>query len=332
MKTIFKKAVSILLRVGVSVALLVFLFRMVDKKNLFEIITHSNKPLLAAAFFTMLSTYVLCIFRWDMLLKAAEIHLPLSRVIISTAGGFFFNLFLPSTIGGDLVRSIDLAVHTKKTHEVVATVLLDRLSGFIGLVIVALLAVLFGWDFVRDNPAALLSVAIIAAILVVVLLVLFNSLLYSKINKLLHSPQAGRIREFIKDLHQEMHIFRHHKAIVVSNIMISVLVQVIGPVTFYIIALSLGIKINIFYFFVFIPIIGAITLLPISLGGLGLRDATTIFFFAKAGVGKDLAFAMSLVSFFFIVILGAMGGIIYALTLRHRRIQYHKPHQVHLHS
>jgi uncharacterized protein (TIRG00374 family) len=301
---------------------------MVDKKNIFEIITHSDKNLLLVAFFTMFLAYMLCILRWDMLLKAANIHLPLSRVIISAAGGFFFSLFLPSTIGGDLVRSIDLAVHTKKTHEVVATVLLDRLSGYVGLVIVALLAVLLGWDFVRDNPTVLLSVVIIAAILVVALLILFNSFLYSKINKLLHSSQAGKIREFIKDLHQEMHIFRHHTGIVISNIMISVLIQIVGPVTFCIIALSLGIKISIFYFFVFIPIIGAITLLPISLGGLGLRDATTIFFFAKAGVGKDLAFAMSLVSFFFIMILGVIGGIIYALTLRHRRLQYHKPHQL----
>jgi hypothetical protein len=263
-----------------------------------------------------------------MLLKAAKIHLPFKRVAISCAGGLFFSLFLPSTIGGDLVRSIDLAVHTKKTHEVVATVLLDRLSGYIGLVIIALLAVLFGWGLVRDNPTVLISVAIIVAILIAVLLVIFNKSLYSRINKLLRSPEAGKIREFIKDLHQEMHIFRHHKDIAIKNLIISLGIQVIGPVTFYILALSLGVKISMVYFFVFIPIIGAITLLPISLGGLGLRDATTIFFFAKAGVGKDMAFAMSLLSFSFILILGVIGGIIYALTLRHRRVQYHKPHVV----
>ena len=326
---IFKKIASILLRIGVSIALLIFLFRMVDKKSLFEIIKHSDKPLLLIAFFTLFFSYALCLFRWDMLLKAAQIRLSFKRVIISSAGGMFFSLFLPSTIGGDLVRSIDLAVHTKRTHEVVATVLLDRLSGYIGMVIVALLAVLFGWGFIRDNPTALFSVAIITAILAAVLLILFNRFLYSKINKLLQTPSAGKIREFIKDLHQEMHIFRHHKHIVVSNLFLSLVIQIISPLTFYIIALAIGIKINMVFFFIFIPIIGAISLLPISLGGLGLRDATTIFFFAKAGVGKDMAFAMSLVSFFFILILGVIGGIIYALTVRHRRLQHHKPHHVH---
>jgi len=329
MKAVIKKIASVLLRVGVSIIILVFLFRMVDKKDLLEIVKGADKPLLAVAFLVFSSSYVLCIFRWDMLLKACDIRLPLKRIIISSAGGFFFSLFLPSTIGGDLMRSIDLALHTKRSHEVVATVFLDRLSGYIGLVAVAFLAVLFGWRYVYDNTSALISVGIITSLLIIILLGLFNKFLYSKINKLLHSPQAGKIRGFIKDLHQEIHIFRRHKEVAINNILVSMAVQVVSPLTFYVIALSIGIKINMVYFFIFMPIIGAITLLPISIGGLGLRDATTIFFFAKAGVGKNLAFAMSLVSFLFILVIGITGGIIYALTLRHRRLQYHKPHSVH---
>lgn len=329
---IFKKIISNILRISVSIILLILLFKFVDKKNLIEIIKNADKPLLLIAFLIYFFSYALCLFRWDMLLKAAHIRLPFKRVIISSAGGAFFSLFLPSTIGGDLVRSIDLAVHTKKTHEVVATVLLDRLSGYIGLVAVALLAVLCGWRFIQDNTGVLISVAVITVILAVVLLILFNRFVYSKINKLLHSSQTGKIRDFIKGLHQEVHIFRNNTDMLVNNLFLSLAIQIISPLTFYIIALAIGIKINMVYFFIFIPIICAITLLPISLGGLGLRDATTVFFFAKAGVSKDLAFAMSLVSFFFMLILGIIGGIIYALTLRHRRIQCHKPQHVHPHS
>ncbi|MDD4939196.1 MAG: lysylphosphatidylglycerol synthase transmembrane domain-containing protein [Candidatus Omnitrophica bacterium] len=328
---ILKKIFINILRFGVTIFLLIFLFKQVDEKVLIEVIRGSNKPLLIVAFISMFFTYALCIFRWDMLLRAAKMHLPLKRVVISAAGGAFFSLFLPSTIGGDLMRSIDLAVHTKRSHEVVATVLLDRLSGYIGLVIVTLFAVLFGWNLVRDNFVILLCVFVITFVLAAILMLLFNKHLYSKINKLLHSPQAGKIREFIKDLHKEMHIFRHHTSTVINNLVVSVSVQLIAPLTAYLIALSMGIKVNPAYFFIFVPIIGAITLLPISLGGLGLRDAITVFFFAKAGVGKDMAFAMSLVSFSFILVLGLAGGILYALTVRHRRIQYHKPHHIPLH-
>ena len=72
------------------------------------------------------------------------------------------------------------------------------------------------------------------------------------------------------------------------------------------------------------PIIGAITLLPISIGGLGLRKNTTMLFFTQAGVSKDMAVAMSLLNFSFIVAYGAIGGLIYVFTLHYRRQQ---PHQ-----
>ncbi len=320
---IFKQIFSVFLKVGISIILLVFLFNKVDRKSLLEYVRNADILLLFFGFCIFCFSYVLAIFRWEMLLKAAKIQLPLKRVIISYAGGVFFNLFLPSTIGGDLMRSIDLATHTKKPRQVVATVLLDRISGYVGLVTLTLLAVLFGWRLIQDR-SVLFSVAMITFVLIIVLSVLFNKPLYEKINKILYSPRAGRLREAVKDLHQEMHIFRHHKRMIINNLICSLLIQVVVPVTFFIIALSLGIRINIIYFFVFIPIISAISLLPISLGGLGLRDAMTIFFFAKAGMSQGSAFAMSLLGFSFILISGLIGGLIYVFTFRHRRIQHHQ--------
>lgn len=319
---IFKRALSIFLRISISIILLIFLFKQVDRRSLLEIIKDANKGLLFLAFFILFFNYLACLFRWEMLLKGANIHLPLKRIIISFAGGSFFSLFLPSTIGGDLVRSIDLSLHTQRPREVIATVFLDRLSGYIGLVTVVLLAVIFGYRFIQDKNV-LVSVAIITSILISILLVVFNEFLYTRINRLFKILPASNIKEAIKDLHQEIYVFKHHKNIVINNLVLSFFIQAITPLSFYILSLSLGININVIYFFIFIPIIGAITLIPISIGGLGLRDATTIFFFAKAGLNKDLAFAMSLLFFFFILIYGCLGGLIYVLTVHHRRIQRH---------
>ena len=314
-----RKASALFLRISITVALLIFLFRQVDMHSLVLVIKRSDKLILLAALLIFSINYFLCFWRWKMLLKAVEIHLPYKRVVTSFAGSVFFNVFLPSTIGGDLVRSVDLAAHTKRPAEVVATVLLDRLSGYVGLVIVTLLALFFGWRFVQDS-GVFWAVAIITGILCTVLLVLFNSFFFSKINKLLHSPNAGRIRELFTNLHKEIHFFKHHKSIIVKNVALSLLIQIVAPITNYVIAQALGIHIHIAYFFVFLPIIGAITLLPISIGGLGLRDASTIYFFSKAAVSKDLSFAMSLIGFFFLLVYAAIGGLIYVLTVHHRRV------------
>lgn len=325
---ILKRFLSLLVRVSISFILLWFLFKQIDKASLTEIIRNVNKPLLILAFFIFFFSYILCLYRWEMLLRTAKIRLPLKRVIISFAGGYFFSLFLPSTIGGDVVRVIDLTTHTRRPHEVMATVLLDRLSGYIGLVILTWLALLCGGNLIRDR-SVFIPVGIITAILLAILLILFNKFLYFKINKLLHSPSGNKLRQYIKDVHQEVHIFRHHEKVVLNNIILSLIIQMITPVTFYITALSLGLEINIIYFFIFLPIIGAITLLPISIGGLGLREYMVTLFFVKVGISAHSTFAMSLLNSFFILIYGAIGGLIYVLTVHHRRIQYHPPSPFH---
>ncbi len=321
----FKKILAVLFRVGISIILLVLLFKFnkIDIRNLTNDIKGADKLLLGTGFAVFFLMYFLGFLRWQMLLKAASIQIPLRKLISSFSGGIFFSIFLPSTIGGDVVRSADLAEHTKKAKEVVATVFLDRLSGYIGLVIVILPAIIFGNNLIHDK-VVFSSVFMITALLVIVLLIFFNNFLYSRITKFLSAPGAGKIKEMLKDMHREIHVFRRHKKTIIYNLILSTVIQVIAPVSIYFIALSLGIKINFIYFLIFLPIIGAITLIPISIGGLGLRESLFVVYFAKAGLVKQLALAMSLLSFSFVVIYGAMGGLIYVLTVHHRRIQHNQ--------
>lgn len=318
--TKFKKLLSLVFRVGISVVILVLLLRQVDKRSLLDIVRHADKYILGLAFAVFSSGYLLALYRWEMLLKAVGIRIPFRRVAVSFCGGVFFNVFLPSTIGGDLVRSIDLSAYTKKPKEVVATVILDRLSGYVGLVIVALLALLFGGSLVSDR-AVLTSLAVIVGILVIALLVLFNNFLFSRVNRFLQASRAGGIREILGDLHHEIYIFRQHRSAIMMNLFLSILIQAVSPLAFYITALSLGIKVNIAYFFIFIPLISAITLLPISIGGLGVREYTAKLFFAKVGILANSAFAISLLNSIFILVCAAAGGIVYIVAARRKHLR-----------
>jgi uncharacterized protein (TIRG00374 family) len=318
-----KKFLVFALRFCISIILLVALFFFKDinvKELLFDIKT-ADKLLLFLAFVVFFLVYFLGLLRWYMLLKAADVRIPFKRVFTSFCGGVFFSCLLPSSIGGDLVRSIDLSKYTQKPKEVVATVLLDRLSGCVGLVIVMLVALICGWDLLGQNTAVLVSITLISGIMAVLLLVLFNKFIFTRINKLLHFPNAGRIREGLRNLFHELHYFRKHRKVLFYNLIISIIIQAIGPVVFYVTALSLGLRgMNPVYFFVFIPIIGAITLLPISIGGLGIRESMAALFLPAAGIAARDAAAFALINSFFILLYGAIGGLIYVLTVHHRRV------------
>lgn len=310
---------SPILRVGISVLLLFLMFRFVDGKALWAIIKNSDPFFLIQAFAVTIIVDVLCFLRWDMLLRASGIRLPFKTLLKPFAGGLFFNIFLPSSIGGDIVRSLDLSAHTKKGREVVSTVFLDRLSGYVGLVLVMLVSLAFGWTLTA-NRAVLICAGVLTAFLAAILLVLFNSGIYKMVNNLLYSPDSGKIRSAIQAVHNEIFVLGKKDGVLVLNLCFSVAVQILSPVISYLICRSLGLNVNLFYFFVFTPIIGAITLLPISIGGLGLRDAVTVFFFSKAGIGANTAFAMSLLGFGMLAAISVLGGVYYVITLHNRRV------------
>jgi hypothetical protein len=259
------------------------------------------------------------------LLREASVHLPLGRVITAFSGGTFFNLFLPSSIGGDFLRSVDLSMHTQKPSQVVATVVLDRLSGYVGLVIIMLAALVVGYKHVVVQPGIMISMSALLAVLVFVIIILFNKTMYEKISRLLRWRYFGKAGGAMTRLHRELFYFSRHGKLVAANLGLSILLQAVSPVVFYLIGRALGVRVPAIFYFIFLPIIGAATMLPISIGGLGVRDALTIFFFSRVGVIRDLAFAMSLLLFFYILIYGFMGGLIYVCTVRHRRIQPRTP-------
>jgi len=161
-----------------------------------------------------------------------------------------------------------------------------------------------------------------AFLLIGVFLILFNQGIYERLNRSV--SKRGKLWENFKKLHSEIYFFRRHRAVLYANLGCSILIQAGASLFSYFLLRSLNTRISIIYPFVFNPVITVITTLPISIGGLGLRDASSIFFYSKAGVAKDVALAQSLLNFALIVSFGLIAGIIYVSTLRYRRLQ---PHQ-----
>lgn len=321
----FKKAASLFFRFAISAALLIFLFKFnkIDLHDLMRSIRSADKLYLFAAFIVTFLNYILCLLRWDMLLEAKDIKLSLKRVITSYSGGVFFSLFLPTSIGGDVVRTVDLGAHTGQHKKVLVSVLLDRLSGYVAAVLLSMISLALGWKMLR-NTSVVIFIFVLAAVLVCLLLCIFNKFFYSKIKGLLSSPKAGRLGEVISDLHEEMHFIRYHRKVVFYNLVLSILVQAVTPVAYYITCISLGVNRDILFFFIFLPVIGALTLLPISIGGLGVRENMSVFFFSGVGILQQTALAMSLFNSFFLLVYGSIGGLVYVFTVHHRRIQHDK--------
>jgi uncharacterized protein (TIRG00374 family) len=286
--------------------------------KIIDVVLHINKPILILVFLLYLFTYVLGFLRWRMLLIGLGLNLSNFLIFRSFCIGYFANLFFPSTIGGDLIRGIDLGLRVHNPRRVTASIILDRISGYSALVFICLIAIIIGKQFITDMNVFIV-LGVILAFLGGVLAILFNKFFFSKCAKLLHL--FGSIGQTLSNLHLEIYNFGNRRRIIVRNFIYSLIIQAALPLIIYLITLALGVNIKVIYFFILVPIVTAISALPFSVAGLGLREASSMYFFAQAGMSGEIALTVSLLSFAIICLLGLSGGIIYVLTFPNRWIQ-----------
>jgi len=316
----FKNIALYLLRISITAGLLIFLFYKVDVDKMITTVKGLDLFYFLIALILFAVTYFLGILRWQILLKGSGVIAPFSRVVFSYLMGLAVNLFVPSTVGGDLARGIDLSNYSSNSKsKILATVLLDRMSGFVAVVIITLFSILLGYKFVNDKMI-LVSFGILFSVLSITLFVLFDKALLLKVSRLF-----GRI-EIIKNgiirFDEAISLFRSRSKLktIIACLSVALLIQFGTVALFYFIGKSLGLNINIIYFFIFVPIINTISMIPLTISGLGLRDTSAVFFFTKVGASAPGVFAMSLISFFLMILAGIIGGIVYVFTLHTRRV------------
>jgi len=146
--------------IAVGVVALLIYFNRVDATVLVGVV--HTWPWLLAALLLMLPTYVVVSLRFKLILGTQGIHASLSQAIRWTMIGSFFDLAMPSSCGGDLVKIGYLVKHVDAGQgtRAVLVVLFDRLMGMLGLFLLAFLAGVFGWQLLRDLPARNLVVGL----------------------------------------------------------------------------------------------------------------------------------------------------------------------------
>jgi uncharacterized protein (TIRG00374 family) len=312
-----KKISSILLKVSITLALLIFLFKKTDFKSLLGVAHQSDLSLMGLAFLLFVFLNILVGVRWYLLLKGQAVNVGFLRLFLSYLASLFFNLVLPSTIGGDAVRTLDISHHSgSHSSNILATVVLDRVSGFFGLMTVLFLALVLDFRVLHDP--AILSVTFILFGLVFFLIgIMFSRRFFDFL--FLHLP-FQKFKAYLYKIHEATSGYRDKKTILAGVWFLSVLVQGGMSFVFYCMARAIGLKLGLIPFLVFVPVITAFSVLPISIGGLGLRDTACVVLFAKVGVAAEKALCMSLANFGFMFVLGVLGGLSYVFTLHHRRV------------
>ena len=312
---------SFLMRLGLSGALLYYVFSKIDISKTHEIVKSADLFYLSLGLALFFLCNLFMFFRWYVFIQALDLNASVRDAIRCFMIGLFGNLFLPSAVGGDLLKILGLCKDSSQKPRVVASVLLDRLSGFASLAIVAISSFTLGYALI-DDKQLVIPILFMASGLTTTGFILFNQKVYHFCCKVF--ALIPKLRNALIVMHDDILLLKNRKAEGFKAIGIACASQLTYAIMFFVVAKALHQDVSLVYFFIFVPIICVVSVLP-SIGGLGVREAGAVVLFGRIGIESGVAASMSLISFFFMVIVGLIGGAVYVTTVSSRRLQHHSP-------
>jgi uncharacterized membrane protein YbhN (UPF0104 family) len=308
---------KILVRIAVSVAALAFVLRSIDLELLWMRVRAMNPAWLLLAIAAYLFMLTVSVWRWHRLLHAQHIEVPRKRLLESTWVSLFFNNFLPSNIGGDVIRIADTAPAAGSKTLATTVILVDRVLGLVALVMVAsggaFLASVRGIHVPGERWLWVISAAGLAAAVPVIALPTLIGHLLTPIRAL----KRPWVTERAQRLEDAVTKFRAAPGALAGAFVGALAVQLALVVFYLLSARGLAIPLPVFLGAVLIPVSLAVQMVPVSIGGFGVREAVFAFFFGRFGLPTDAGVALSLVSTGLTMIISMVGGVIFLSRRSH---------------
>jgi uncharacterized protein (TIRG00374 family) len=314
------KRVRGILQLALSLALLAWLANRVGLDAIGSTLAGVSWVWYLPAFLLFLGNVLLRAYRWYVLVAALQQQVSYGRLVYLYFLGFFFNNFIPSGFGGDVVKVLALQRDQAQGAEALSSVVMDRLTGLIGSASIALIVLTwngiqlwFGGTAIElDLPSLLV---LIAALVSIGIPAGFMLIRWVDPLELLgtHLPFTRRVtaNAGVQGFVRTIRFYPLHALLKALGVSLPFTVGLVAIQ--YGIARALAVDVPFYLFFLFVPIIAIINTLPISFNGLGMREGVYQFLFVPAGVSSASAIAMSLAFYFLRVAAGLIGGLLYAV-------------------
>jgi hypothetical protein len=306
---------SSLVKVAVTAALYVAVFYSTDIGAIRERLRTVHIGWVALGVAAYVGGQWLSAWRWWLLLRPIGLAVPYLRMVAFYFIGMFFNIFLPTIVGGDAVKAILLARETGAPARSTMSVFMERNVGLFALLTIATVAAFVAPPVDVKGFNLLQLTLLVFAGFVAANIVLANRPAYRLVDYLVALTPLARLRSRASSLYEALVPYREARwrGLVAAATVQSFLFQAVVILVVFLNANALGFRLSVAALAVFVPLISLAGMLPISVNGLGIREALYLLLFARIGVPADAAVLMALL--YFVVTLAASlpGGIVYAL-------------------
>ena len=312
------KKIFNILKVVISISLLFFLL-WIMRDNLDDIfITLKNTNLFwyAASFVLHMIIMLILSYRMRIVFAISDVTISFKEAVQLNFIGYFFNNFLPTSAGGDVVKMYLSSRITEKNVESVVAILGDRIVGAYSIFLLAGVTLCFVY---HDLTNRLISIIIWGVLIALTILLMFAPFLINSLTTYFNKKKI-EIKFFpLERIKEIAYFFKERKFDTLKSIVLSIGNHVLSVVSVYFLTLGLNLTIPFTTLLWVIPLVFALNMLP-SINGLGIREGAFIFFFGNI-VGTESAFALSILWFSIYLLSDVIGGFIFLFSKNLRGIE-----------
>jgi uncharacterized protein (TIRG00374 family) len=306
-----KKKLILGLRIAISCAVLIYLINALDWQRLSRVFSNLRLEYVWIAPILLLAGLYSLSVRWSLLLNYFGVRLSSKKSFIYYLVGNFYNIILPGSIGGDVIRIGICAIAQKKTVTLItSSVFLERVFGL--LVVLFLGAI--GIFLLSDELQQQLGATVTTSILVLFSIGLFSFITIWILLRFILLKSLESKFEKNKILVTIVNVFDRIRQIPITALLgilgFNLLSQILDIIASYFLAKSILLDLPAIVFFVIIPIVYISTVLPISLGGLGVREGVLTLLLSRFGIISSDAVTFSFILYLNRIFVALIGGIV----------------------
>jgi uncharacterized protein (TIRG00374 family) len=293
----------------VTLSLLVILARNIDIQKTLEFVQGTSIPVFLAAGCVMVLQLLLALLRWRLVMTHQRIRLPFQSLLRYFLLGLFFNQVLPSSVGGDAVRAYGLVREGYGIGSASVAVLLDRLLGMAGLVLLVIVALPLSMSHIADGAMRLaLYVVVVSAVGIIGFILVLD--------RLTANFRKWRIVRGLTALSKDARGLLFSTDPGIRLILLSIGVHLISILAIAVLALAIEIDVHWTAFVVVVPIAILLMTVPVSIAGWGVREGVMVVGLGYAGVAAEQAVALSLLFGFLVLVVALPGGLVWMIAGR----------------
>lgn len=289
---------KLIIKIVISAGLLTWIISKIQLDSLGTAVLQSHLPTLLVSFLMVNICMLVSVLKWRPLLTVHKVQIPFARLLSFYYTGLFANNFLPSSIGGDAMRIYDVAKLSSKPKEAAASVIAERLLASLALALTAAVAL----ALVSGAGGGSMISWLVGGILVFCLAA--TAILFC-----CSFREDGKVGRWLCRLGN----YKEHPGLLLKVLMLSFLFQFVLVLANVFIFQAIGVNIPLLKHFLFIPVIMAVSMLPLSINGLGIREGMYVVLYGNAGIDAATALAGSLLFFTLVTVTSLAGGVLFAL-------------------